>query len=66
MADGGQVIARGCMTVAKYITCNQLQNFFRVGPSGACLHREEWVLLGRAFTRWANRWGMVAFHIRRA
>ena len=35
---------RAGLTVAKYITCNQLQNFFRVGPSGACLSREEWAL----------------------
>ena len=35
MADGGQVIARGCMTVANYFTCNQLQKFGRVGPGRA-------------------------------
>ena len=34
---------RAGLTVDKYINRNQLQDFFRVGPSGACLSREEWV-----------------------
>ena len=43
-ADGGQVIRPGWLDGGKHIIRNQLQNFFRVGPSGACPSREEWVL----------------------
>ena len=50
-----------------------IRTAFRVGPGRAVRGRPVLAFHGRngyywvrAFTRWANRWGMVAFHIRRA
>ena len=46
MVAGGQLFAPGCLTVANYITYNQLRNFYRSGRAVFALH-------GRNAYHWA-------------